>query len=81
VPHQFYQLNSWLRMLQADAVEKGLSWNLKTVPAVFLIHCHSEGVTPTVSALEAYARESPSASAMMPSPGEPTENLRAPLRI
>jgi hypothetical protein len=59
VPHQFYQLDSWLRMLQLNAAEEGLSWNLKAVPAAFLIHCYNQGVSPTVSGLEAYTHQSP----------------------
>jgi hypothetical protein len=63
MPHQFYQLDSWLRILRANASEKGRSANLKTVPAAFLIYCYSEGVSPSIEALEAYAQESPSVSA------------------
>jgi hypothetical protein len=54
VSHQFYQLDPWLRMLEADACGRGLSGELKTVPAVFLIHCYNQGVGPTISALDAY---------------------------
>jgi hypothetical protein len=68
VPHQFYQLDSWLRMLRANASERGRSANLKDVPAVFLIHCYNEGISPSISALEAYARKSPAAPVMMPTP-------------
>jgi hypothetical protein len=50
-------------MLRANASEKGRSANLKTVPAAFLIYCYSEGVSPSIEALEAYAQESPTASA------------------
>jgi hypothetical protein len=63
VPHQFYQLNSWLRILKANAYGRGLSGNLKAVPEVFLIHCYNQGVGPAISAIEAYARESSAASA------------------
>lgn len=67
MPHQFYQLDSWLRMLRANASGRGGSANLKAaVPAAFLIHCYNQGVSPTISALEAYAHESPTESAMMP---------------
>jgi hypothetical protein len=46
-------------MLRANASEIGVNADLKAVPAAFLIHCYSQGVSPTVSALEAYTRESP----------------------
>lgn len=67
MPHQFYQLDSWLRMLRANASKTSGSANLKAVPAAFLTHCYSQGVSPTISDLEAYALESPAESDMMPS--------------
>jgi hypothetical protein len=77
VSHQFYQLDSWLRILEANASGRGLSGRLKAVPAVFLIHCYNQGVGPTISALDAYAREAPAAPAMMPSiEGERTNGER-----
>jgi hypothetical protein len=63
VPHQFYQLNSWLRILKANASGRGVSGNLKKVPELFLIHCYNRGVGPTITAIEAYARDSSAASA------------------
>ena len=52
-------------MLQLNAAEEGLSWNLKAVPAAFLIHSYSEGVSPTIEALEAYAYEAPGGPVMI----------------
>ena len=74
MPHQFYQLDSWLRILEANASGRGLSGKLKTVPSVFLIHCYNQGVGPTISALDAYARESPAESVTMPSLEGATDN-------
>jgi hypothetical protein len=33
---------------------------------VLLIHCYNQGIGPTISPLDAYAREAPALSAMMP---------------
>jgi hypothetical protein len=72
--HQFYQLDSWLRMLEANASGRGLTGKLKAVPAVLLIHCYNQGIGPTISALDAYARESLDASVMMPGLEGATDN-------
>jgi hypothetical protein len=50
-------------MLRDNASESGLAAKLEAVPSVFLIHCYNEGVSPTISALEAHTRESPAESA------------------
>jgi hypothetical protein len=50
-------------MLQDHAYESGLAAKLEAVRQVFLIHCYNQGVSPTISALEAYTRKSPADSA------------------